>query len=179
MQCICFIGMNLCCRHLQPPTPTPQGLALIFILAGRGTPSPWTPSPPPPSAQVHLKTWVLGTFFSHGKNFRRLRRMPYTVYILLHVCSISLVIQTTMPQCSLSVYFSSPVPPLPRAKHEDPIDMLLYFRFKDRITGPKRQEAYNKAQKACATIFLSMPMATVRVCHCGQKMATRDRFRRV
>ena len=23
--------------------------------------------PPPPSAQVHLKTWVLGTFFSHGK----------------------------------------------------------------------------------------------------------------
>ena len=46
-----------------------QGLALIFIPAGEGgthggTPPPWTPSPPPPSAQVHPKTWVLGTFFS-------------------------------------------------------------------------------------------------------------------
>ena len=74
------------------------------------------------------------------KNFRRLRRMPYIVYILLHVCSIYLVFQTTMPQRSLSVYFSSPVPPLPRAKREDVID-ALYFRFKDRITGHKRQKA--------------------------------------
>ena len=67
--------------------------------------------------------------------------MPYTVYILLHVCSIYLVFQTTMPQRSLLVYFSSPVPPLPRAKREDVIDALLYFRFKDRITGHKRQKA--------------------------------------
>ena len=67
--------------------------------------------------------------------------MPYTVYILLHVCSIYLVFQTTMPQCSLLVYFSSPVPPLPRTKREDVIDTLLYFRFKDRITGHKRQKA--------------------------------------
>ena len=67
--------------------------------------------------------------------------MPYTVYILLHVCSIYLVFQPTMPQRSLSVYFSSPVPPLPRAKREDVIDALLYFRFKDRITGHKRQKA--------------------------------------
>ena len=76
-----------------------------------------------------------------GKIFRRLLRMPYTVYILLHVCSISLVFQTTMPQRSLLVYFSSPVPPLPRAKREDVIDALLYFRFKDRVTGHKRQKA--------------------------------------
>ena len=67
--------------------------------------------------------------------------MPYTVYRLLHVCSISLVFQTTMAQCSLLVYFSSPVPPLPRAKREDVIDALLYFRFKDRITGHKGQKA--------------------------------------
>ena len=67
--------------------------------------------------------------------------MPYTVYILLHVCSIYLVFQTTMPQRPLSVYFSSPVPPLPRAKREDVIDTLLDFRFKDRITGHKRQKA--------------------------------------
>ena len=59
--------------------------------------------------------------------------MPYTVYVLLHVCSMYLVLQTTMPQCSLSVYFSSRVQPSPRAKHEDVIDTLLYFRFKDRI----------------------------------------------
>ena len=59
--------------------------------------------------------------------------MPYTVYVLLHVCSMYLVLQTTMPQCSLSVYFSSRVKPSPRAKHEDVIDTLLYFRLKDRI----------------------------------------------
>ena len=79
----------------RPPPPPqglatidPQGLALIFIPAGGGPlppgppsppldplppspldppPLPWTPSPPPPSAQVYPKTWVLGTFFSHGK----------------------------------------------------------------------------------------------------------------
>ena len=87
--------------------------------------------------------------------------MPYTVYVLLHMCSIYLVLQTTMPQRSLSVYFSFPVQPSPRAKREDVIDALLYFRFKDRITGRKRQEAYNKAQKACAILFLSVPMATL------------------
>ena len=57
------------------------------------------------------------------------------------MCSISLVFQTTMPQRSLLVYFGSPVPPLPHAKREDVIDALLYFRFKDRITGHKRQKA--------------------------------------
>ena len=46
-----------------------------------------------------------------------------------------------MPQRSLLVYFSSPVPPLPRAKCEDVNDALLYFRFKDRITGHNRQKA--------------------------------------
>ena len=96
--------------------------------------------------------------------------MPYTVYILLHVCSIYLVLQTTMPQRSLSVYFSSPVPLLLRAKHEDVIDAQLYFRFKDRITGHKRKKAYNEAQKACATLFFKRTNGhTVRVCRCGTK----------
>ena len=90
-----------------------------------------------------------------------------------------LVFQTTMPQRSLSVYFSSPVPPLPHTKHEDVIDALLYFTFKDRITDHKRQKAYNEAQKACATLFLSVPMATLcEFVAVAQKMATRDRFRR-
>ena len=104
------------------------GLALIFIPAGGGGPLPPRPPPPlPPQLKCTRKPGF--------------RRMPYTVYILLHVCSIYLVFQTTMPQRSLSVYFSSPVPPLPGLKREDIIDALLYFRFKDRITGHKRQKA--------------------------------------
>ena len=125
-----------------------QGLALIFIPAGGGAPppNPLPPSPgPPPPLPPQLKCTRYPGFWEHflvmGKNFRRLRRMPYTVYISLHVCSISLVIQTTMPQRSLLVYFSSPVPQLPGAKREDVIDTLLYFRFKDRITGHKGQKA--------------------------------------
>ena len=47
--------------------PPPQGRALIFIPAGGGDASPPDPSPPPLSAQMHPKTWVLGTFFSHGE----------------------------------------------------------------------------------------------------------------
>ena len=35
-----------------------------------------------------------------------------------------------MPQRSLSVYFSSPVPPLLRAKREDVIAVLLYLGLK-------------------------------------------------
>ena len=140
-----------------------QGLALIFIpTGGGGTPPPWTPSPPPPSAQVQLKTWVLGTFFGDGEKIsRRLLRTPHTVYLWFYVYSAFLVLQITMTQRSLSVYFCSPVQPSPRAKRKDVIDALLYFRFKDRITGRKRQEAYNEAQKACATLFLSVPMATL------------------
>ena len=95
-------------------------------------------SAPPPSAQVHPETWVLGTFLVMGKFFLRLWRMPY---ILLHVCSISFVFHTTMPQRSLLLYFSSPVPPLPRTKREEVIDALLYFRFKDKVTSHKRQKA--------------------------------------
>ena len=146
-----------------------QGLALIFIPTGGGglppgppPPLPWTPSPPPPSPQVQLKTLVLGTFFGDGEKIsRHLRRTPHTVCLSFYVYSAFLVLQITMTQCSLSVYFCSPVQPSPRAKRKDVIDALLYFRFKDRITGRKRQEACNEAQKACATLFLSVPMATL------------------
>ena len=47
--------------HPLADPPPPQGLALIFSPVG------WGGGPPPPSAHVHPKTWVLGTFFSHGK----------------------------------------------------------------------------------------------------------------
>ena len=58
-----------------------------------------------------------------------------------------------MTQHLLSVCFCSPVQPPPHAKREDVIDALFCFRFKDRITVWKRQDAYNEAQKACATLF--------------------------
>ena len=144
-----------------PKAESPHpGTALIFIPTS--PPPPWTPSPSPPSAQVQLKTWVLGTFCGDGEKIsRRLWRTPHTVYLSFYVYSAFLVLQITMTQRSLSVYFCSPVQLSPRAKHKDVIDALLYFRFKDRITGRKRQEAYNEAQKACATLFLSVPMATL------------------
>ena len=106
-----FWDSNLCV-----PDPSPQGLALIFIPAGGGGP-PVDPLPPSPLSSSAPENLGFGNFFqSWEKHFRRLRRMPYTVYVLLHVCSIYLVLQTTMPQHLLSVYFSSPVQPSPRAK---------------------------------------------------------------
>ena len=122
-------------RQWTSSAPPPPRTCFNFHSGrGGGGAPPWTPSPPPPSAQVHLKTWVLGTFFSHGKKFSA--PSAHAIH-----CSIYLVFQTTMRQRSLSVYFSSPVPPVPRAKREDVIDALLYFRFKDSITGHKRQKA--------------------------------------
>ena len=111
---------------------------------------------------MQLKTWVLGTFLGDGEKIsRHLRRTPHTVYLSFYVYSVFLVLQIAMIQRSLSVYFCFPVQPSPHAKRKDVIDALLYFRFKDRITGRKRREAYNEAQKACATLFLSVPMATL------------------
>ena len=102
--------------------------------------------------------------------------MSYMVSLLSTVYSASLVLQSTMSQRSLSSFFSFPVQPPPRAKREDVINALLYYRFKDRITGRKQQEAYNDAQKACATLVLSLPIATL--CNfvaVAQQMGTRDR----
>ena len=53
---------------------------------------------------------------------------------------------------------------IPEAWHmkcKDVIDMLLYFRFKDKLTRWQSQEKSNTAQKACSTLFLSVPMATL------------------
>ena len=96
--------------------------------------------------------------------------MAYTVYVLLHVCSIYLVLQTTMPQRSLSVYFSSPVQPSPCAKREGVIDALLYFRFKDRTTSRKKTRSLQRGTKGmCHTFFERTNGHTVRVCSCGTK----------
>ena len=63
----------------------------------------------------------------------------------------------TMYQRPISAFFSTPVQPCPRAKCDDVVSVILYFRFEDRWTGKKRQEAYNVAQKACSTLFLNTP----------------------
>ena len=102
----CSHRPNLCsrarCVRVWPRAKQPGGgggtcLNFHSGRGGGGGAPPQTPSPPPPSAQVHLKTWVSGPVF-RGKTFRRLQRRPYIVYVLHHVCSIYLVLQTTMPQ---------------------------------------------------------------------------------
>ena len=65
-------------------------------------PPPLDPLPPSPLSSSAPENLGFGNMFqSWEKNFRRLRRMPFTVYVLLHVCSIYLVFQNTMPQRSL------------------------------------------------------------------------------
>ena len=54
------------------------------------------------------------------------------------------------------------VQPPPHVKREDVMDKRFYFRFKDRLTRRKRQKAYYGVQKACSTLFLGVPMATLR-----------------
>ena len=127
-----------------------QGLALIFILAGGGgggspldplPPSPGPPPPLPPQLKCTRKPGFWEHFLVKGKFFSAPSAHAMHCVHIAPWCSIYLVFQTAMPQRSLSMYFSSPVPPLPRAKRENVIDALLYFRFKDRITGHKRKKA--------------------------------------
>ena len=66
-----------------------------------------------------------------------------------------------MSQRPISAFFSTSVQPCPRVKRDDVVNTILYFRFQDRWTGKKRQEAYNVAQKACSTLFLNTSMATL------------------
>ena len=83
-----------------------------------------------------------------------------------------------MTQHLLSLYFCSPVQLLPRVKClklEHVINTLLYFRFKGRIICWKRQVC-NEAQRACATLFLSVAMAMLsEFVIVAQEMATCNR----
>ena len=140
----------------------PPGRCFNFHSDRGGGGSPLDPSPPPPLALNHLKIKVLGTFFACAqKNSPVPSAHLYQGSLVIPLVSFVPCPTDIMSQRSISAFFGSPVQPCPRAKRNDVITAILYFRFQDRWTGKKRQEAYNAAQKACSTLFLNTPMATL------------------
>ena len=72
---------------------------------GGGGGLPPDPLPPPPSAQVHLKTWVLGTFLSHGKKCSApSTHAIYCVRVAPRVLHISCLADHHAPTLSVSVF---------------------------------------------------------------------------
>ena len=142
---------------LNPPPP--QGVALIFIPVGGGDPSPLDHLPP--STLIHPRIRVL--VFSFGPILpSRAFGAPIAGFFGHSTVSFLPSVAETMSQRPISAFFGTPVQPCPRVKRDDIVNRNLYFRFQDRWTGMKRQEAYNVAQKACSTLFLNTPMATLR-----------------
>ena len=154
----------------HPNPPPPQGVALVFIPAGGGAlplgppPSlPWTPSPPPsPLHSNSPENQGFGNVFSFGPIFSS-RAFSALIAGFFGHSTVSFLpsVVDTMSQRPISAFFSTPVQPCPRVKCDDVVNAILYFRFQDRWTGKKRQEAHNVAQKACSTLFLNTPMATL------------------
>ena len=149
--------------------PPPQGVALIFIPAGGGTPPPWTTSLPPldplPPSPLHSNSpenQGFGNVFSFRRFFSS-RAFGALIAGFFGHSTVSFLpsVADTMSQRPISAFFSTPIQPCPRVKRDNVVNAILYFRFQDRWTGNKRQEAYNVAQKACSTLFLNTPMATV------------------
>ena len=83
-----------------------------------------------------------------------------------------------MSQRSLSAFFGTLVQPPPvRVKPSEVSHAILYFRLQDRLIRVKRQEAYNRAQKAASTLMHTMPMATLRdFVATATEMSTKDRL---
>ena len=79
------------------------------------------------------QNWVLRMFFSDRTKFSpHLWRMSKSVWLLFHVYPMLFVLQMTLFQCLLAAYFGSPVRPCVKCKHT--LNMLFYFRSKDRFT---------------------------------------------
>ena len=162
--------------RLPSDGPPPLGFALIFIPAGGGG---LPLGPPPPSALIHLRIRVLGTLFRFGQFFPPAPSVHlYQGSLVTPLESFLPPVADTMSQGPISTFFSTPVQLCPPAKRDDVINATLYFCFQDRWTGKKRQEAYSVAQKACSTLFLNTPRATL--CEWGsctypsQKMGHRE-----
>ena len=140
-----------------PPPWTPS--------LGRGTPPSWTPSPPPleplppsPLRSNSPENQGFGNVFSFGSIFSsRAFSAPLAGFFGHSTVSFLPSVADTMSQRPICAFFSTPVQQCPRAKCDDVVNTILYFRFQDRWTGKKRQEAYNVAQKACSTLFLNSP----------------------
>ena len=154
-------------RDPRPPTAL---LEFSFRQEGGGglplgpPPSlPWTPSPPSPICSNSPENQGSGNVFAFGPFFSsRAFGAPIARFFGHSILSFLPSVANTMSQRPISAFFSTPVQPCPGAKRDDVVNAILYFRFQDRWTGKKRQEAYNVAQKACSTLFLNTPMATLR-----------------
>ena len=151
------------------PPPPPQGVALIFIPAGGGGAPPWTTSLPPldplPPSPLHSNSpenQGFGNVFSFGPILPS-RAFGALIAGFFGHSTVSFLpsVADTMSQRPISAFFGTLVQPCPRVKRDDAVNAILYFRFQDRWIGKKRHEAYNVAQKACSTLFLNTPMATL------------------
>ena len=130
---------------------------------GRGDPFPLDPHPPlPPFALNHIRIRVLGTSFHLGQLFSPAPSAHLSQgSLVIPLVSLLPCVADILSQRPISTFFGTLVQPCPRAKHNDVITVILCFRFQDTWSGKKRQEAYNAAQKACYTLSLNTPMATL------------------
>ena len=157
------------------------GRALLSFSRRQGGGGGSHPDPlPPPSAQLTPVSGKPGFWERFSVAGQVFLRALGTCQKVSSDCSMSalcsIVLQVTIPQCSLAEYFGSGVQPPPRVKCKDVINALLCFRVQARRTGRKRQEAGNDVQKRVANFFLSVPMATR--CECVtvvRGMALQDR----
>ena len=133
-----------------------EGVALIFISA---VVDPLLPSP---LCSDSPENYGSGNLFSFGPIFPSYAfGAPIAGFFGHSIHIISPSVADTMSQRPISTFFGTLVQPCPRAKRGDVINTILYFRFQDRWTGKNRHEAYTVAQKACSTLFLNTPMATL------------------
>ena len=124
---------------------------------------PWTPLPPSPLHSNSPENQGFGNVFSFGPILPS-RAFGALIAGFFGHSTVSFLpsVADTMSQRPISAFFGTPVQPCPRVKRDNVVNAILYFRFQDRWTGKKRQEAYNVAQKACSTLSLNTPMATLR-----------------
>ena len=111
---------------------------------------------------VHASPQGSGTLFSFGPIFFPRFFVTPVAGLFGHFPHIIFpCVADIMWQRPIHRSFGTAVQPCPRAKRDDVITTILYFPFQDGWSGKKRQEAYNAAQKACSTLFLTTPMATL------------------
>ena len=169
---LCAVHYTHDAMHCAPPPP---GRCFHFHSGRGGTPPPWTPSlppldplPPSPLRSNSPENQGSGNIFSFGPIFSSFAfGAPIAGFFGHSIVSFLPSIAGTMSQRPISAFFSTPVQPCPRAKRNDVVNTILYFRFQDRWMAKKRQEAYNVAQKACSTLFpersmMCLPQAMTR-----------------